>query len=375
MGVAHLNPSELRESAKRAANLHWSSMGELRLDASSLEVRPLARPSELIKTIGVVAADAGLVSVELNPFSLEFLYVADSRGRSYFAEVFPLSSLSENLTEVFCRSAVLQNLLDELDVQWQRLSWVWERQQDDSVRFPDQVHLVADCLRELAEWAVALELSKTEAVAAGPPPSLVVLHDGFLASILLRDDIIGRELPTALRRVWRERGVVVAGVGKSSVLWQRIVLALDLDPRSQGGEDFYVVIPKEVEMQLLGRKPGRPRLGFGRLFLLKNRETPPGFFLPVDLPDWLVEDRSVVEGVLAAISEASMTTFPRPGYPSPLGRAHEAARLTAFDAHVIRDQVIDALRETVPSDEFERLLRLWAFQPTGWEKTGQLGAR
>lgn len=374
MGIASLDLGVLKESARRAAATQWEGLGQLRVDTEALEVRPLPPADATVKTLGVVAADAGLVSVELNPFSLEFLFVADSLRRTHVAEIFPLTTLSANLAEIFERAPVLQQFADRLCLDWQDLTALWAKQIEADRLFPSDVRLVADSLRELAEWAVCTELGAEEAALAEERPGLLILHDGLLRSVLLRSDVIRERLPAYWRRLWQDRGAAIAGVGKSSLMWQRLALTLDLDARVRDHAECYIVLPEELEVQLSGREAQGPRLGFGRLVLLKSRLQTSGMYLPVDLPEWLLEDRAAAERVLGAISHVSQTSFPRPGYPAPLGDAHEAAHLTEFDAKVIRDQVIEALRAVVrDEEEFERLLRNWAFQPAQWQKVGRIG--
>lgn len=373
MGIARLDLEELKSSAQRAASTQWQALGKLRLDTQALEVRPLPEADAAVRTLGVVAADAGLVSVELSPFSLEFLFVADSLKRTHVAEIFPLTTLSENLHEIFERAPVLQQFADRLCLSWQDLTALWAKQIEAEHLFPSDVRLVADTLRELAEWAVCTELGAGEEALSDAQPGLLILHDGLLRSVLLRSDVIRERLPAYWLGLWRERGAVVAGVGKSSLLWQRLALSLDLDHRVREYPNCYVVVPQELEAQLSGRLPSGPRLGFGRLVLLKSRLQSSGLYLPVDLPEWLLEDEQATARTLCTMAHVSQTSFPRPGYPAPLGDAHEAAHLTDFDAKVIRDQVISALREVVGAQDFERLLRNWAFQPQQWQKVGRIG--
>lgn len=373
MGLARLSLPDLRQSARRAAATQWDALGRLRLDTSTLDVHPLPPGPSSTEAIGVVAADAGLVSVELTPFNLEFLYVADSRGRTHLAEIFPLTSLDENIRGILEGSPVLASFARRMEMNWTDVRSLWAGDGGNHHLFAADLRLVSDTLRELAEWAVCCELAATEPLSPAATPRLLILHDGLLRSILFRTEEIREGLPHWWEQAWRERGAVIAGVGKSSLLWQRLALALDLDERVRAMDECYIVVPGEVEAALSGRRADGPRLGFGQLVLLKNRMQPSGLYLPIDLPRWVLADPNLTERTLAAISQVSKTAFPRPGYPAPLGDAHEAARLTDFDARVIRDQVVESLRALVEPDDFERLLRSWAFQPARWGKTGRLG--
>ncbi|GIX43641.1 MAG: hypothetical protein KatS3mg130_0049 [Candidatus Sumerlaea sp.] len=95
--------------------------------------------------------------------------------------------------------------------------------------------------------------------------------------------------------------------------------------------------------------------------------------LPIDLPEWVFADAELVKTVLSGVLATCQTTFPTPGYPAPLGAAHEASRLSDFDATIVRDLLIQALSKELSTVEFERMLRFWAYQRDKWPKTGRLG--
>lgn len=366
VGVSRLDMEVLKNSAQRAAIVQWGALDGLRTETKDLEVWPLSRQSRPMETLGVVAADAGLVSVELAPFSLEFLFVADSLKRVHLAEIFPLSALDENLEAIFHGWPVLQRFTERIELSWGEIRGLWKKQVEAERLFAADVRLVADTLRELAEWAVCCELAM-ERIEAGASEGTLILHDGLLRSWLFRSERLGDALTTWWRRAWEEHGVALAGVGKSSLLWQRLALALDMDPRVLAAKSCAVPIPGEMEEAMTGRTMSQ-RLGFGRLLLVKTALQPTGLYLPVDLPEWILSDRASAEWVLGVLGQVSETSFPRPGYPAPLGDAHEMAHLTDFDARVIRDRVVESLREMVGTEDFEKLLRMWAFQPPRWQK-------
>lgn len=371
MGLAQIDLTKLMQSARAAAKSQWQNLGTLQKCTTQLEVVPLSESPREISSIGVVAADAGLVSVALAPFAVEFLHVADSEGHIHLSEIFPLTTVTEDLRAIFSSNPLFQRFSERLGIDWMELSPLWSRR-ESSLPFPEDVRVIADTLRELAEWAVCMDLAA--ATPQGNGPQRLVLHDGLLSSVLLWQDTLNRGIPEWWREyAWRRKGACIAGVGKSSILWQRLSLVLDLDPHVEQFEECYIVIPAELEAALMSRKPGSRRIGFGQLVLLKTELHQPGGYLAVDLPPWVIEDRGATSAVLGEIARVSKTTFPRPGYPAPLGRAHEAAHLTEFEAKVIRDQVVSALNGILEAKEFERVLRNWAFQPQQWEKQGRIG--
>ncbi|MCX7963851.1 MAG: hypothetical protein D6691_00800 [Candidatus Hydrogenedentota bacterium] len=381
MGLANIDIRWIEESARKAAKHQLEVLSTLQCDVSHLEVIQLPPTARQVPACGVVASDAGLVSIALSPFHLELLHVADDLGRVHVCEFFPLTTLANDLEEIFRSNKVLSEFVQRLECQWHELSELWQTSKRHQPPMPRDVRLVADTLREIAEWAVLMELAcethdgehVTGIEVGGAQLRKVVMHDGMLRSVALRNDVVQERLPRWWREVgWREHGSIIVGVGKSSVLWHRLALSLSLDSRVRGTDYCFIPIPAEVEAQLT-RNPSGRRLGFGQLVLLKTRPEELGMLLPIDLPEWVFADPELVKTVLSEVLATCQTTFPTPGYPAPLGAAHEASRLSDFDATIVRDLLIQALSKELSTVEFERMLRFWAFQRDKWPKTGRLG--
>lgn len=372
MGIARLPLEGIKASAKAAAKTQWKDLDVLRLEAHQLDVRPLPHVNPTADTIGVVAADAGLVSIELHPFNLEFLFVADSRENVHLAEILPLSILQEDIRALFERTPVLQEMLGALDMQWSGIERLWGKAAKRRL-FAEELRLAMDMLREFCEWAVCGHLASLARKPRTASINRLILHDGLLRPVLFRFDEIRNGLENWWREfAWKQNGAVIVGVGKSSIVWRRLSLALEMDERVRELDQGYVLIDPDTEQQLTGRTAGSDRLGFSQLVLLKPCLPGTGYYLPVDVPEWLADDRKALEEVLCQISLVSRTSFPRPGYPAQLNRAHEAAHLTQFDAKVIRDMVMAAIRQQCSEAEYEQLVRSWSFQPGSWPKTGRL---
>lgn len=370
MGLAAVHIEQIEESARAAALMQIRVLKSLKVDTRRLTIEPLQALGGSFECVSVVSADAGQISVMLAPFQLELLHVADSAGRVLLTTFFPLTTLAGDLESLFAQPGILQNLASRLACEYEDLSQLWYTASPSQPPLPRDVRLTAELLRELAEWGAAAELA-AEARESQDLPRLVI-RDGTLRSFSLRRSIFQERLPQWWCEVaWAKHRSIVAGISKRSSLWHRLGLSLSQDPRVRQAGCCYVVIPDWLESEV-SRRPEGERLGFGRMVLLKTQPDSLSNWLPVDLPEWVVEDSALMQSVLAAIADSSRTTFPVPGYPAAIQAAHEAARLSEFDAKVVRDMIVRELAGLIPASELEQMLRYWAFQVHQWPKTGGL---
>jgi NurA-like 5'-3' nuclease len=93
---------------------------------------------------------------------------------------------------------------------------------------------------------------------------------------------------------------------------------------------------------------------FGRLHLVKPVEGRDALILPVDIPEWLMSRRKEVFEYLA---ETAKSSFPVPGYPYPLVRAHENANLSGLEMEIIGDLMSRALLGLLDDGDKEKILR------------------
>jgi NurA-like 5'-3' nuclease len=94
--------------------------------------------------------------------------------------------------------------------------------------------------------------------------------------------------------------------------------------------------------------------GFGRMHLAKladGIETP---VFPVDIPPWLISRR---KEVLEYLAETARASFPIPGYPQPLVRAHESANLRGLEMSVLGDMLVRAVIEQTGAVDAEQVVR------------------
>jgi hypothetical protein len=207
-------------------------------------------------------------------------------------------------------------------------------------RLPELARPV-DALREWSEWS---EVARTvEEAEAGD----LVLVDGSLHG--------GPLVPQAVvQRVHRravERGVALAGVVKASTLyWGRNAPLVGLLKRRGDRE-----APASRWATRISTDPKFGRLYVGDIFVAHLAPTAPfAFRIDVARGGRGEDDAMAVLGRLAALADDPAFV----GYPYPLARAHQAARVTGYDVVDLRRAFRDQLSgRGMAADDIEVLFQ------------------
>jgi hypothetical protein len=204
-------------------------------------------------------------------------------------------------------------------------------------RLPDLPRPV-DALREWSEWA-----SVARTVAHADPGDLVLL-DGSLHG----GPLVPPEVVRAVHGEAVARGVALAGVVKASTLfWGRNAPLVTLLKRRADRE----VGPRPWAARI-SASPTFARLYVGDIFVAHLAPTAPHAFR-VDVARGPVPPEEVL-GRLAGCSEDAAFV----GYPYPLARAHQAARVTGYAVADLRRTFREALsRRGLSEDDIEVLFQ------------------
>lgn len=204
-------------------------------------------------------------------------------------------------------------------------------------RLPDLPRPV-DALREWAEWA---EVARTVREAASGD---LVLVDGSLHGGPLVPQVV-------VRRVHEEavaRGVSLAGVVKASTLfWGRNAPLVTLVKRRGDRE-----LGRSTWAARISTDPVFGRLYVGDIFVAHLAPTA-AFAFRVDVASGPQPAADVLARLAGMADDPAFV-----GYPYPLARAHQAARVTGYDVVDVRRTFRDALsRRGMSQDDVEVLFQ------------------
>lgn len=195
-----------------------------------------------------------------------------------------------------------------------------------------------DALREWAEWA---EVRRTIGEAE---PGDIVLVDGSLHG----GPLVPPEVVRAVHGDALARGVLLAGVVKASTLfWGRNAPLVGLLKRRADRE-----VGRIPWAALISTDPSFARLYVGEIFVAHLAPTGPHAFR-VDVARGPAAAEEVLGRLAGAAADAAFV-----GYPYPLARAHQAARVSGYAVADLRRSFRDALsRHGMGEDDIETLFQ------------------
>jgi hypothetical protein len=204
-------------------------------------------------------------------------------------------------------------------------------------RLPDLPRPV-DALREWAEWAAVIRT-----VHDASPGDLVLVDGSLHGGPLVPQEVVRRVHAEAVAT-----GVALAGVVKASTLyWGRNAPLVTLLKRRGDRELGPVAWAARISTD-----PAFGRLYVGDIFVAHLAPTA-SYAFRVDVARGAQEPREVL-GRLAGLSGDPAFV----GYPYPLARAHQAARVTGYDVVDVRRSFRDALsRRGMAQDDIEVLFQ------------------
>ncbi len=376
MTLADLDFKKLADLISEAVKQELPLLEDLRSEVRKLKVEKLG--SRPCRSIAPVATDGGENRITFEPLNFEMIRVVDSNGQNRIETVIPLSlenstfsKYAESILEVqkliSAVSSSAGRALDFDDLSYLVTTPQKERQNLEEKLLPDIKGRVR-AFRDILEWAVLYEMACKDW-----PVDVLLLRDGLLRSKIFKLDIfpyidaIFKDIYLS-RKSKSDNHTYILGVAKSSAVLSKLALAILLEGVFNKSYPCYVEVPEELEARCynfdrtwldtysdLDSKNRQRYQSFGKLHLVKLSEHRTCPVFPVDVPSWLPkEKRSVVLEYLAYDARA---TFPYPGYPQALQRAHDFANMSGFEVSILSDLIIKQLLDALPREESEKIIR------------------
>ncbi len=351
MSLANFDIKKAEEGLKQAALVELPKVERLRTLIRDLMVTELGYRQCL--AVAPVATDGGENRISFDPLNIEILRVADSEGREHIQQFVPIGGEPSLFKEAFESIPVLKEFLKRLGLPYEQLSYFLPKpiKSSDKDLGPtdEDVRKYLRSFRDIIEWAVVLDLAW-----AGKGVKMLVIRDGLLRSKSMSIPAM-LALADAFKKAYHDTGSMVVGVAKRSKVLSYLSLALTLEGTLRKPYPCFLEVPRKLEEECYNfAGTWMQGQAFGQMHLAKLAESPDTQIFPVDIPEWLLPKR---KEVLEYLAETAKASFPIPGYPQPLVRAHENANLRGLEMSVLGDLLTRSVAEQVKDNEVERVIR------------------
>jgi hypothetical protein len=193
-------------------------------------------------------------------------------------------------------------------------------------------------LRELLEWSALLKLMTEKS------DTRIILRDGLLRSIGIPLKVFD-----ALTDAFQHQSIhgkhKIIGIAKRSRVLNYLSLVISLKGSLQMGKAGYIEISEDLEQEATppNYRYASPR-SMGKLFLARLTVDSSAIF-PVEIPSWELDQKDWIFAHLASDAEGS---YPIPGYPFSLVKAHRFAQIGGFQIEILERMLISELRDKDP---------------------------
>lgn len=214
MSLASFNLETAGEDLRNAVLSELPKVQALREKIRALQVHELGYRQCF--AVAPVATDGGENRLTFDPLNVEIVRVADSEGREHFQKFIALGGDPAQFEKYFREIPLLKGFLDRLGVTYRQLSYFLpgnKRHDDDQDKMgpsDEDLRKFVRSFRDIAEWAVLLELANT-----GKGLRMLVIRDGLLRSKSMSIPAM-EAVAKAFRRSFDENATMLVGVAKRS---------------------------------------------------------------------------------------------------------------------------------------------------------------
>jgi len=354
MSLASLDLEAAEKELREAAGVEFPKVESLRQRLRPLQVTQLGYRQCL--AVAPVATDGGENRLSFDPLNVEIIRIVDSEGREHFQKFIPLGTDPKHFQELFDRIPLLKNFTTRIGVAYRDLSYFLPGNkrtvEEEDVKLgpsDEDLRKFVRAFRDIAEWAVLLDLAYS-----GRGIRMLVIRDGLLRSKSMSIKAM-IEVAKTFERAYNENGAMVVGIAKRSKVLSYLSLALRGEENMRRAYPCFVEVPRPLEDECYNfASTWMQGQAFGRMHLAKLAEGDDTPIFPVDIPEWLLSRR---KEVLEYLAETSKASFPTPGYPQPLVRAHENANLRGLEMSVLGDFLVRAVADQMADRESELVVR------------------
>ena len=321
---------KLAESLRVALNQELPQVGMVRGKIKGLPKYPIDTDISNSLVVATVATDGGENRLVLEPIQVQIFRVMDSEGKKYFEDFIPLSLGIEKIYQFFFKSNdLIQSLVQELGIEWDDLLPKTSYQKSN----------LMGMMRELMEWTAILKL------AIDPSGPILIVRDGLLRSVAIPSKAFVA-LENALQRAIDKNNHFLVGVAKRSRILNYLSFAISIDSILPKGQTGYIEISKDIEREAA---PAQYRWhladrSMGDLFLTRLANNSNAIY-PIEIPTWLSEHK---DKILANLASNAQGSFPDPGYPKSLAKAHRLAHIGGIEIEIIERMLIEEIKKLKP---------------------------
>jgi len=358
---------ELRRVVRECAQGDQKLLEALRREVAALKGSVRKIQPRSATSVSLVASDGGNNQLRFDPFHVQLIRVVDSYGKQLCLDAVSVSTDLGQLDKAQFNpdgtpKTPLGRMMVDLGVASGRLNDLSHMMPKPGTP-PDEIPGAwVQVYRDLCEWAVLYELICCRPFAT----DTLVVRDGLLRSKMFRGELFVRfreKIEEAIARIYSEdkRRIFLVGVAKHTKVLERYSLAMALERVLPDGEARYVEVPRDMERSAV--QWGADILGPEET--PKGQETPGKFVAgkmffvrfgpysgdPVWSVDVLVSQRDSHQEIFGYLQKDAVEGFPVPFYPMCLQKAHSHAQIVDFDQDILADQVVSAVRETLPEAE------------------------
>lgn len=328
------------------------------------EIYELNRRSTL-QISAAVAVDAGqsLFGGVLREMGIMLLQVASSEDEAPKSYVFWMNPILKDED----KKQQVKNQLDRLAEEDEMIkdfvnAMGWEKITKEGVMPKacyEEINALRGFVRELLEWA---KLYKTALFLKNLSRQLPTIQPVLLRDGMLRFDNMGEDHARRLSKIFENTGIPLLGVAKTSKLLRSPLITMWLKRHNVFDRKgaFLIKLDPDIFEKLdyrLERYFGvEGSMRFGRYAIVRFDPLPGSKnIFAIDIPHFYFDSNSSFDNLLVILSgvaeHSTATSYPVPGYPYALKKAHEKVVFTQDKVYLLEN----TLRRSLPSDVYDML--------------------